>query len=166
MVADCLKRGSVSILLNRDRGVPAGNDRTCEKMKTRSPKEKAGVVVYRATAGGEAEVLLVSARKFKDQWVFPVGSVKTGESLEAAARRECEEESGFRVEIGHQLPAITLPGNGPMKRFTFFLATVVGEAAVWETDRQRTWVPVSRLVEALPDVFHGTARHAVEHLLK
>ena len=69
-------------------------------MKNRhTPKEKAGVVVYRQREGDEPLVLVVSARKFKNQWVFPVGSVEKDESLEAAAKRECEEESGSGVEV-------------------------------------------------------------------
>ena len=136
-------------------------------MKNRhAPKEKAGVVVYRYKEGDVPLVLVVSARKFKNQWVFPVGSVKKGESLEAAAKRECEEESGYRVEIGLRLPTVQLTGSGTTKRFTFFLATVVGEADLWETDRKREWLPVSRAVAALPDVFQGVARKAVEHIVQ
>ena len=136
-------------------------------MNNKKPqKEKAGVVVYRQREGDEPLVLVVSARKFKSQWIFPVGSVKKDESLEAAAKRECEEESGYRVDIGIRLSSFQLSGNGITKRFTFFLAKVVGETDQWETDRKKRWLPVSLIVGALPDVFQGVAREAVEHILR
>ena len=94
-------------------------------------KEKAGVVVYRTENQNEPTVLVVSARKYENQWVFPVGSVEKDETLEAAAMRECREESGYRVELGKRLPALQIEGNHQMKRFTFFLATVIGEVGQW-----------------------------------
>jgi 8-oxo-dGTP pyrophosphatase MutT (NUDIX family) len=130
------------------------------------PKEKAGVVVYRQRKRDEPLVLVVSARKLKSQWVFPVGSVKKDESLEAAAKRECEEESGYQVDIGIRLPSIQLLENGTTKRFTFFLAEVVGETDQWEMDRKRRWLPVSQIADALPDVFQFVAREAVAHILR
>ena len=135
-------------------------------MKQKLLKEKAGVVVYRSRETSEPVVLVVSARKYKNQWVFPVGSVKKGESLEAAAKRECEEESGYLVKIAGRLPSIEILGNGAAKRFTFFLATVVGEVDQWETDRQRKWFPASQVVAAVPDIFQGVARKAVEHIFQ
>ena len=131
---------------------------------TKKVKEKAGVVAYRLSEGSEPHVLVVSARKFKNQWVFPVGTVEKGEPLDAAARRECEEESGYRVELQSPLPPFDLAGNGSTKRFTFFLATVIGEVPSWETDRQRKWLPVSSLVAALPEVFQKIARQAIERM--
>lgn len=135
-------------------------------MKTgHSPKEKAGVVVYRRGAEGALQVLLVSARKIEGQWVFPVGSVEKGETLAATARRECMEESGYLVEIGEKFPLVEVAQGDRMVRFSFFLATVVGEADVWETDRQRRWLPVSQVVDALPDVFKGVVGQAVDRIL-
>jgi 8-oxo-dGTP pyrophosphatase MutT (NUDIX family) len=129
-------------------------------------KQKAGVVVYRRDNGDEVRVLVVSARKFSNQWVLPVGTVKKGESLQAAARRECEEESGYRVELGRKLPTIQISQRGTATPFTFFLATVQSETESWETDRIRRWVPLARLVDTLPTVFQGVARQAVEQIRK
>jgi 8-oxo-dGTP pyrophosphatase MutT (NUDIX family) len=134
--------------------------------KRHATKEKAGVVVYRSNDGGEPLVLVVSARKFKDQWVFPVGTVEKGESLETAARRECEEESGYRVDLELKLPPVLASKSGKIKRFTFFLATLIGEAPQWETDRQRHWLPADQVVDAMPDVFQGVARQAVARISK
>lgn len=141
-------------------------DQPARDRKMNAIKEKAGVVAYADDNRDEPVVLVVSARKFNNQWVFPVGSVEKGESLAEAAQRECKEESGYLVEIGSRLPPLELPGNGSIKRFTFFMATVVGTVAHWEADRQRKWLPVSQVVDVLPDVFQGTARKAVEYILR
>lgn len=136
-------------------------------MSTKKPqKEKAGVVVYRHQDGEEPFVLVVSARKFRGQWVFPVGSVEKGETLEEAAGRECEEESGYQVELGFRLSPVQFEGSNVIKRFTFFMATVAGKADRWEMDRKRKWLPASQVAAALPDIFQGVAREAVERLYK
>ena len=67
---------------------------TCPK--TRPCPFKAAVVATRPSAA-EPEVLLITSRH---SWIFPVGTVEPGESLERAAARECAEESGYTVEIG------------------------------------------------------------------
>lgn len=128
--------------------------------KNRAPKEKAGVVLYRRQNQDETHVLVVSARKFKNAWVFPVGSVKKGESLAEAAKRECEEESGYQVQVGHQLPPVQVLQGGKITRYTFFLATLLGESDHWETDRTRKWLPLSRIAGALPEIFQPLARSA------
>ena len=127
-------------------------------------KEKAGVVVYRFDDSAEPLVLVVSARKYKGQWVFPVGSVEAGESLEQAAKRECREESGYTVTIGAKLPAVQVEDDARIKRFTFFLATLVGETDEWESDRERKWIPASQVADALPDIFKPVARNAIQSL--
>jgi 8-oxo-dGTP pyrophosphatase MutT (NUDIX family) len=134
--------------------------------KHQPTKQKAGVVLYRCENGDEVRVLVVSARKFSNQWVFPVGTVKKGESLRAAARRECEEESGYQVELGLKLPAIQISQKGKTISFTFFLATINAETESWEPDRIRRWVPLARLMDTLPAVFQGVARQAVEQIRK
>ena len=73
-----------------------------------------------ARQSDEPELLIISARKFKNQWVFPVGSVENGETLEEAAMRECAEESGYVVDIGKKLAPIMVQGKQRSKRFTFF----------------------------------------------
>jgi ADP-ribose pyrophosphatase len=59
----------------------------------------------------------------RDLWELPAGNVDDGESVEAAARRECEEETGLapsRVDkLGAMFPA---PGYSDEEMF-FFRAT-------------------------------------------
>ncbi len=126
------------------------------------PREKAGVVLYQLVPGAEPQVLLVSSRKHPGSWVLPVGSVEHAEPLAAAAQRECEEETGYVVELGRQLNAVKVAGKKRTQRFTFFLATRVAQASNWERDRQQRWVQLSELLSCLPEVFHAVAQQAVE----
>ncbi|CAK8711584.1 Orotate phosphoribosyltransferase [Candidatus Electronema halotolerans] len=131
-----------------------------------SVKEKAGAVVCQYEQGKEPLVLLVSSRKNKGGWVFPVGGVEPEESVKEAAARECVEESGYCVNLGAKLAESEAAAeNGRIIRYTFYLATVCGETAVWETDRERRWVPVSEAAALLPDIFQNVARAAELQLL-
>jgi 8-oxo-dGTP diphosphatase len=58
----------------------------------------AGGIVSRANDRGELEVLLVY-RTEQDDWTFPKGKALTGETDEACALREVEEETGLRCAI-------------------------------------------------------------------
>jgi predicted NUDIX family NTP pyrophosphohydrolase len=65
-------------------------------------KKSAGILAYRKTASG-LEVFLMHPggpfwkKKDSNAWSIPKGEVADGETDEAAARREFEEETGFIV---------------------------------------------------------------------
>src|SRR5205823_13179268 len=63
----------------------------------------AGGVVGRRNESGDLEVLLVHRPKY-DDWTLPKGKLDDGETAEEAALREVEEETGFQVELGDELP--------------------------------------------------------------
>jgi len=58
--------------------------------------------VYRSGQDGELEVLLVHL-PHHDDWSFPKGKAERDESDEDCARREVEEETGLRGELGPEL---------------------------------------------------------------
>jgi predicted NUDIX family NTP pyrophosphohydrolase len=72
-------------------------------------KTSAGLLLFRETSRG-LEVLLVHpggpffAKKDLGDWSIPKGEIDGAEELLAAAYREMEEETGFEVERGGEIP--------------------------------------------------------------
>jgi predicted NUDIX family NTP pyrophosphohydrolase len=80
------------------------------------PKVSAGLLMYRKVAG-VLEVFLVHpggpffAKKDLEVWGIPKGEIDKGEDALAAARREFEEETGFKAE-GEFLPLMPVTQKG------------------------------------------------------
>jgi predicted NUDIX family NTP pyrophosphohydrolase len=80
------------------------------------PKHSAGLLMYRKRAG-VLEVFLVHpggpffAKKDDEVWGIPKGEIDKGEDALAAARREFEEETGFKAE-GEFLPLMPATQKG------------------------------------------------------
>jgi len=87
----------------------------------------AGGVVVRETGGG-IEVLVVHRPRY-DDWTFPKGKAGPGESDEACALREVEEETGLRCELDRELPSTTYAdAHGRPKHVRYWLMRpVAGE---------------------------------------
>lgn len=68
--------------------------------------------------GDDLKVLLIRRGRppFKDRWAIPGGFVEMGESLEQAARRELEEETGVRDVHLEQLSTFGDPKRDPRGR--------------------------------------------------
>lgn len=62
-------------------------------------------------------------------WAIPGGFVDYGESVETAALREAEEETGLQVELIEQFQVYSDPNRDPRKHTlsVVFLATATGE---------------------------------------
>ncbi len=58
----------------------------------------AGGVIFRNDARGAAKVAVIH-RPAYDDWTFPKGKLDAGETLEEAALREVEEETGLRCRL-------------------------------------------------------------------
>jgi 8-oxo-dGTP pyrophosphatase MutT (NUDIX family) len=60
--------------------------------------KQAGAIVVRAGKSGP-RILLVTARRNPNNWIFPKGHVESGETLMAAAVREAREEAGIEGNV-------------------------------------------------------------------
>lgn len=113
----------------------------------------------------EQEYLLVEARRTRGLWVLPKGHIEPGETPEAAAVREVEEEAGVRAAIVARAGDSEYLMDGKPVRTVFFLMRYQGEAGRSE-ERARTW---RRYDDALNLVhFDDTRRvlmeaHALNH---
>jgi 8-oxo-dGTP pyrophosphatase MutT (NUDIX family) len=106
----------------------------------------AGGVVWRdGPRSGEPEVLLVHRPKY-DDWSLPKGKRECGESDEACALREVEEESGLRCRLGPELASSAyVDRKGRPKEVRYWVMTVVDGAftPTEEVDEVR-WLSVNR----------------------
>ena len=92
------------------------------------------------TVGGEREYLLVEARRRRGEWVLPKGHIDPGETPEAAAAREVQEEAGVRAEVVARAGESEYAVDGETIRVIFFLMRYEGEASRQE-DRALAWRP-------------------------
>jgi len=108
-------------------------------------KQSAGTLLYRRGPGG-LEVLIVHPSGGYNRhapWSLPKGQPDEGESAEAAARRETEEETGVRAQGLLSLGSVEMPKS--RKRIFGFGGPAPEDAAPhcasWEVD-QAEFVPV------------------------
>jgi 8-oxo-dGTP diphosphatase len=119
----------------------------------------AGGLVWRPAVIGDpsgatdlgVEVVLIHRPRY-DDWSFPKGKLDRGESWEDAARREVEEETGLRCELGEELPpARYLDSKGRHKLVRYWAMRAVG-IGPWSPNREvdrRRWVPLGEAAELL-----------------
>jgi 8-oxo-dGTP diphosphatase len=102
----------------------------------------AGGVVRRAASGSGVEILVVHRPRYND-WSLPKGKVEPGESDEDAARREVEEETGYRCTLGDELATVRYRDRkGRNKQVRFWHMAVSGEVP-WEPNDEvdeRRWI--------------------------
>jgi 8-oxo-dGTP diphosphatase len=111
----------------------------------------AGLILRRATTQGD-RWLLLRARKHRE-WGFPKGHQEPGETLLAAALRECAEECGIGLvaveddplEIHYLLP------NGRAKKAIYFPA-ITAEATVRLSQEHDdyAWLSAAAAIARLP----------------
>ena len=93
----------------------------------------AGGVVWRRGDSG-VEVALVHRPRY-DDWSLPKGKLDRGETWEAAAVREVEEEIGVRCEVGGELSPIEYTDHrGRQKVVRYWLMEAVGQHAFEPND--------------------------------
>jgi 8-oxo-dGTP diphosphatase len=76
-------------------------------------------------------------------WEFPGGKIRSGEQPQAAARRECREETGLDVQIGDLLCDVEYEyGHGRLRLHFFAAQPTSGNR---EPTRRFRWVEISQL---------------------
>jgi 8-oxo-dGTP diphosphatase len=110
----------------------------------------AGGLVHRAGPDGLPKVALVHRPRY-DDWSFPKGKLFDGERHEDAARREVEEETGLRCELGVELAAVRyLDRKGRPKIVRYWtMRAIDGEfVPTGEVDELR-WLDTASALELL-----------------
>ncbi len=114
---------------------------------SRDVRAAGGVVV----SGAAAASVLIVHRPAYDDWSFPKGKVEPGESDEACAVREVEEETGLRCSLGRELHSTEyVDAMGRHKTVRYWLMEVVAGVLrfEYEVDEAR-WLPPGKAAELL-----------------
>jgi 8-oxo-dGTP pyrophosphatase MutT (NUDIX family) len=123
---------------------------------------QAGSIVVRLD-GKEPQVLLVTAKRNPRNWIFPKGHIEKGETPEAAALRETQEEAGVVGEVIGPAGVLEYGFLGAKARVEYYLLQFKREAGAPEDGRQRTWC---RLDEALERLSYKNTRKLLRKALK
>jgi 8-oxo-dGTP pyrophosphatase MutT (NUDIX family) len=116
-------------------------------MSPRDPSAKdlvraAGGVASRDSVDSGVEYLVVHRPRY-DDWSLPKGKVEPGEGDEDAARREVEEETGYRCALGGELTTVRyLDRKGRHKQVRFWHMRVIDEVDWAPNDEvdERRWI--------------------------
>jgi predicted NUDIX family NTP pyrophosphohydrolase len=138
------------------------------------PKLSAAMLLYRQAAPG-LEVFLVHpggpfwAKKDLGAWSLPKGEYDSTEDPLSAARREFQEETGFRLEAGEPIPLGELKQPGG-KIVTAWAAEKDVDAALARSNLfEMEWPPKSGKLQQFPEVDRAAwfpLAEARERLLK
>ncbi len=127
------------------------DDAVNEVLANRDVVRAAGGVVYRTDEeGGDVEVVVIH-RPAYDDWSLPKGKLKDGETLEGAALREVQEETGLRCLIARSLGTLDyIDRRGREKVVWYWLMRAIGGTfkPIPEVDRMK-WMDFESALEKL-----------------
>jgi 8-oxo-dGTP diphosphatase len=102
----------------------------CDFILFRNPVPGVGVLVEMASSEGRGNGIVLIQRgqpPFVGRWALPAGFIEADESVEQAAVRECQEETGLEVELVELFGVYSFP-EGPVQSgiIIFYRARPVG----------------------------------------
>jgi 8-oxo-dGTP pyrophosphatase MutT (NUDIX family) len=109
---------------------------------------QSGAIVVRLDQE-EPRVLLVTAKRNPDRWIFPKGHVEKNETAEEAALREAREEAGVTARCVGPAGALEYRFLGAGFRVEYFLALLKREVSPPEKGRSRSWCSYDEALERL-----------------
>lgn len=120
-----------------------------------TPTTSAGGILVRQTAKGGKEVLLGYTKYPEERWALPKGIVKEGETPEAAAIREVQEETGYTGKILRELGRVqfsfTHRGTEYDKTVIYYEMGAGGEPGARDTElKEIRWISREEAVKLIP----------------
>lgn len=105
--------------------------------------DEAGAIVFK-----EGCVLLIRSNKKPHVWLFPKGHIEVGETSEACALREVEEETGIVTYIKHKVGDLEFVRDALTYQVQYYLCQYVGEIPAKEK-RSYFWCPTNEAYNIL-----------------
>ncbi len=112
------------------------------------------------------QILLVKRDRapFKGHWCLPTGFAETGESIEDAALRELQEETGIKGRISRLLDVDSYKSRfyGDLLFLTFVAEKAGGKLAAGDDSAQARFWPINKM----PPLAFRSNRHALDAYIK
>ncbi len=111
----------------------------------------AGAVLWRHSDDGDDEPLVAIVHRPRyDDWSLPKGKVDPGETEPVTAVREVLEETGYAVELGRRLAAVSYPIDVGVKHVRYWAARPLGGEFVPNDEvDELLWVPAAHALKRL-----------------
>jgi len=127
---------------------PSADDRPALEDPSMMPRvPQAGAIAVRI-GEGEPRVLLVTAKRNPEHWVFPKGHVEVGETPAEAAVRELIEEGGVEGKVIAPAGTLEMAVDGEVLRVEYFLVRAGRDVGSAE-GRERRWCTLREAAELL-----------------